>query len=111
MKNKIKERVLKETKEYACPKCEVDTDGKILPYWSDEGSSCDKWENHIEKTIDLTLASVGKVIDESFLKDMNDSGCSCGSFFNFIEGKFICNGCGEECENKFYEELKKELGI
>ena len=76
MKNKIKERVLKETKEYACPKCEVDTDGKILPYWSDEGSSCDKWENHIEKTIDLTLAEVGKVIDdvdlELFLEDVID---------------------------------------
>ena len=69
----------------------------------------------VEDAIDLTLAErnkeVGKVIDEEFLKNMNDSGCSCGSFFNFIEGKFICNGCQEECENKFYEELKQKLGI
>jgi len=65
----------------------------------------------VEKAVELTLHEVSKVIDESFLKDMNDSGCSCGSFFNFIEGKFICNGCREECENKFYEELKKGLGI
>lgn len=61
-------------------------------------------------TIEKTLEEVGKLINESVLKDMNDSGCSCGSFFNFIDGKFICNGCQEECENKFYEELKKEIG-
>ncbi len=88
---KIKEKVLKEVRSKG---------------WLPE---IDVGMSYLEQAIDLTLSEVEILSQESELKEMNDSGCFCGSFFNLIDGKFICNGCQEECENEFYQQFISKI--